>query len=73
MMKEFGEGGERARKRKCCERTERKRRKKGEQFTTEITEWCNEEQRQRTKGTHQGEIKVVHGQDRRHRRRALKQ
>lgn len=56
MMKEFGKSERERRKR-------RRRRKKGEQFTTEITERCNEEQRQRTKGAHQGEPDVLHGWD----------
>lgn len=60
MMKEFGESeGEQGKE--SAVRELRKRRKKEEQFTTEITERCNEEQRQRTKGGHQGEPKVLHG------------
>lgn len=63
MMKEFGR--ERASEKKkgwAVLRVNRgRRRKKGKQFTTEIIEWCNEEQRQRTKETHQGELKVLHG------------
>lgn len=64
MMKEFGESeSERGREGERVLRANsgKRRRKKGEQFTTEITERCNEEQRRRTKGGHQGEPKVLHG------------